>query len=312
MGYATRFIGGTKGSHLVLDHKELRQTIDGHEFFFENKDGRIVLIFPLYDRVLVGTSDIAVEDPDNVRCTEEEVDYFLELIKRVFPAIPVDRSHIVFRFSGVRPLASSGSRTTGQITRDHEIQIIPADDGSLAFPIFSLVGGKWTSWRAFSEQAADRCLVQLGIARRSSTRKLRIGGGREYPATDEDRREMLERISEDLGGSAQRAEALFERYGTRAQQIAEFAMATRDFPLRALPTYSHGEIEFMASYEKVVHLDDLVLRRSMIGMLGHATRDGLTEIAGVLAKPLRWAARRQEAEIARTLEILKDRHQLEL
>ncbi|MBK8417657.1 MAG: hypothetical protein IPL17_02140 [Anaerolineales bacterium] len=47
--------------------------IGGNEFFFENKDGRIVLIFPLFDRVLIGTSDIKIETPDEARCTEEEV-----------------------------------------------------------------------------------------------------------------------------------------------------------------------------------------------------------------------------------------------
>ncbi|MEW6242284.1 MAG: FAD-dependent oxidoreductase, partial [Chloroflexota bacterium] len=57
LGLSTRYIGGTKGSHLVLDHPELRAAIGENEFFFENKDGRIVLIFPLFDKVLVGTSD---------------------------------------------------------------------------------------------------------------------------------------------------------------------------------------------------------------------------------------------------------------
>src|ERR1700690_3795230 len=82
LGLSTHFIGGTKGSHLVLNHPELRSVIGDHEFFFENKDGRIVLIFPLYDRVLVGTSDIPIENPDEAICTEEEVDYFLEMTKR--------------------------------------------------------------------------------------------------------------------------------------------------------------------------------------------------------------------------------------
>ena len=46
MGAPTQFIGGTKGSHLILDHPELRETIGTHEFFFENEDGRIVLSLP--------------------------------------------------------------------------------------------------------------------------------------------------------------------------------------------------------------------------------------------------------------------------
>ena len=45
LGRKTRFVGGTKGSHLVLDHPELHDALKGHEFFFENKDGRIVLLF---------------------------------------------------------------------------------------------------------------------------------------------------------------------------------------------------------------------------------------------------------------------------
>jgi glycerol-3-phosphate dehydrogenase len=312
MGCNTHFIGGTKGSHLVLDHPELRQAIGDHEFFFENKDGRIVLIFPLYDRVLVGTSDLAVDDPDSARCTEEEVGYFLELVKRVFPTIDVSRSQIVFRFSGVRPLAASSSKTTGQITRDHEIQVAETAQTSLPFPIYSLVGGKWTSWRAFSEQVTDRCLAHLGISRKVNTRGLSIGGGRGYPASAEDRKSMLQRIADNVQGSIQRAEALFERYGTRALEVVEFVAAGSDAPLSTLPEYSRREIDFLATHEKVVHLDDVLLRRSMLAMLGHATREAVLEIVDVLSGTLMWDADRKGVEIARTFEILRDEHQVEL
>ena len=87
MGQRTAFISGTKGSHLVLDHPKLRQAIGENEFFFENKDGRIVLIFPLLDKVMIGTSDILVDDPDDVVITEDEVRYFFDLVGRVFPHI---------------------------------------------------------------------------------------------------------------------------------------------------------------------------------------------------------------------------------
>ncbi len=100
----------------MLDNPELRAAIGDHEFFFENKDGRIVLIFPLFDKVMIGTSDLPIEDPDSARCTEDEVDYFIEMVGRVFPGIKVSREQIVFRFSGVRPLAY----TQGQKRRsDH-------------------------------------------------------------------------------------------------------------------------------------------------------------------------------------------------
>ncbi|MEI6291505.1 MAG: FAD-dependent oxidoreductase, partial [Chloroflexota bacterium] len=66
IGLSGHYIGGTKGSHLVLRHPELRSAIGDNEFFFENKDGRIVLIFPFYDKVIIGTSDIPITDPDAV------------------------------------------------------------------------------------------------------------------------------------------------------------------------------------------------------------------------------------------------------
>jgi glycerol-3-phosphate dehydrogenase len=312
LGRPTTFIGGTKGSHVVLEHPELREAIGDHEFFFENKDGRIVLIFPLFDKVLVGTSDVAVDDPDAVRCTDEEVDYFLELVKRVFPTIRVDRAHIVFRFSGVRPLAAGRSRSTGQITRDHEIQVMEAEGSGLGMPVYSLVGGKWTSWRAFSEQVTDKCLGYLGVARQTNTKRLSIGGGREYPATPEDRERYLAALADAGGARKERAQELFERFGTRSMEVARFVAAGEDEPLLALPNYSRREIGFIATREKVVHLDDLLLRRTKLAMLGLLSRDDLSEIADSMANFLAWSKERQQAEIARARDILKDRHQVQL
>jgi glycerol-3-phosphate dehydrogenase len=312
LGHPTHFIGGTKGSHLVLDHSELRAAIGDHEFFFENKDGRIVLVFPLYDRVLIGTSDIPVEDPDSVRCTEEEVDYFLEMLGRVFPSIKVRREDIVFRFSGVRPLAAVKSKTTGQITRDHEIQVLPSEETGLAFPVFALVGGKWTSFRAFSEQVTDKALAALGRHREKDTKGLPIGGGRGYPETTEERKVIIDGIRAYVGLAAERANSLFERYGTRAEDVATFLARLPDGPLRTIPGYSRRELAFIAETEKVVHLDDLLLRRSMLAMLGRLKRESIPEIAEVVGEALSWDHRRISEEVTRSLAILTDVHNARL
>jgi glycerol-3-phosphate dehydrogenase len=71
----------------------------------------------------------------------------------------VTREHIVFQFTGVRPLGSSGAKTTGQYSRDHHIEVLSGDWTNLHFPVYSLVGGKWTSFRAFSEQVTDKVLA---------------------------------------------------------------------------------------------------------------------------------------------------------
>ena len=104
LGNDTRFMGGTKGSHIVLDHPELLEATRGREIFFEHSDGRIVLIYPLKGRVLVGTTDIDADPREAAVCTEEEIDYFFDLIHHVFPTIDVTREQIVFNFSGIRPL----------------------------------------------------------------------------------------------------------------------------------------------------------------------------------------------------------------
>ncbi len=308
LGLSTRFIGGTKGSHLVLDHPALREAIGNHEFFFENKDGRIVLIFPLYDKVLIGTSDIPIENPDEARCTEEEIAYFLEMIERVFPHMKVSREQIVFQFSGVRPLAFSSAKTTGQITRDHSIQVVEGSWTGLAFPVYSLVGGKWTSYRAFSEQVTDKALEYLGLERRKDTLALEIGGGRAFPHTPEEQKRFLEGLCAWTGLPMQRVRVLFERYGTRAEQVCTFIAREEDQPLKSLPDYSRREIAFVGQVEKTVHLDDFVLRRSMLAMLGQLNLERLNEVADALGNALGWDERQKKAEVARAQALLGDRH----
>lgn len=308
LGHPTHFIGGTKGSHLVLDHPQLRAAIGDHEFFFENKDGRIVLIFPLFDRVLIGTSDIPVEDADTVRCTDDEVRYFLEMLDRVFPSIHIEPEHIVFRFSGVRPLAAVKSKTTGQITRDHEIQVLSAEQTGLGVPVFSLVGGKWTSFRAFSEQVTDRSLAFLGRRRLRDTEGLCIGGGHGFPETGEERKARLDALRGYDGLPAEQAACLLERYGSKAEEIASYLVRLPDAPLKHLPSYSRRELAFIGENEKVVHLDDLLLRRSMLAMLGRLSRPAVQEIAEVLGQTLGWDARRVADEATRSLNILTEVH----
>jgi glycerol-3-phosphate dehydrogenase len=301
LGQETTYIGGTKGSHLVLDHPELRAAIGDHEFFFENRDGRIVLIFPLEDKVLVGTSDIRIDDPDDAQCTEEEVDYFFEMIKRVFPDIAVNRSQIVYRFSGVRPLPFSQASLTGQISRDHKIEQLEPTDG-LHFPILSLVGGKWTSFRAFSEQVTDLILEKIGKQRKISTEHLAIGGGKEYPESEEAKEGWLGAVGEKTGLPDARLSTLFERYGTRAAEVAEFIAIEKDNPLQYDSSFSVREILFLVEQEKIVHLEDLVRRRSNLMKLGELTPELVEELVKILQKVFGWSEEACDNEIARVRE----------
>lgn len=308
LGLSTRLIGGTKGSHLILDNPKLRKAIGNNEFFFENKDGRIVLLYPLYDKVLVGTSDLPIEDPDKARCTPAEIDYFLDMIKVVFPSIDVRKEDIIYQFSGVRPLEYSGAKTTGQISRNHTIQVLSGIWTGQSYPIYSLVGGKWTSFRAFAEEVTDKALNYLEMSRTRNTRNLKIGGGRNYERRKSERTQKLEAITAwtDLG--LEHLEKLYIRYGSRVEDVALFISQGEDKPLQNLSEYSEREIGFLVTREKVIHLADLILRRTHIAKLGLLTLPALKELNEITASFLGWDADQKAAEMQRTLQILADKH----
>lgn len=306
----TKFIGGTKGSHLVVHQPQLHAATQGHELFFENSDGRIVLFFPLGDKVLMGTTDIPVETPDSV-CTPEEEEYILGMVRRVFPKIEVKRSDIVFRFSGVRPLPTSDAATAGQISRDHSIRVLEPNE-KVYFPIFSLVGGKWTTFRAFGEQTADQLLPRLGKSRKVSTAHFPIGGGKDYPKEAAAQKRWIAATASETRLPEDRIAILFDRYGTRAAQLAAFIAAGDDQALACKADYSRREVIFIVQQEKVVHLEDFLLRRSLLAMLGQVSRPLLDELAEVIGGALGWSVEQKAAEIQRSLEVLKTRHGVEL
>jgi glycerol-3-phosphate dehydrogenase len=306
----SRYIGGTKGSHIVIDHKGLLEATRGQMLYFANADGRICVFYPFYDKVIAGSTDIPVEDPEAAFCEEEEVDYILESIRQVVPTIRVDRSCIIFRFCGVRPLPRSDASTPGQVSRDHMCAVLPAGNG-IEFPVYSLIGGKWTTFRAFGEQVAEALLSVLRRPRLASSAELPIGGGKGYPRGAREENGWLSALQGKTGLSLGRLEQLLERYGTRAGAVAEFLTAAPDAPLDSHPEYTRREIQFMASHERIVHLEDLILRRTILALRGQVSLDLLEELAGVLAPALGWSQERIKEEVERTIKTLRKAYGVE-
>ncbi|MFF8818178.1 FAD-dependent oxidoreductase [Leucobacter sp. NPDC015123] len=305
LGERTQFMGGTKGSHVVLDHPELLAATDGREIFFEHSDGRIVLIYPLKGRVLVGTTDIDADPAQPVVCTDDEVDYFFDLIGQVFPTLTVDRSHIVYSFSGIRPLPHHDDTAPGFVSRDY--RIVRSD--ALGVPVLSLVGGKWTTFRALAEHLANDTLEVLGRARSVSTTSLTIGGGSGFPA---DANARVRWITEHADGrDSGRVERLLERYGTRATQVLE-ATPEHEEDLSGLAGYTAAELAHLAATEQVVHLDDLLLRRSSIAFTGALTLDSVTAAADAIAPALGWSEAHTATEVERFVALMRDAHRIDI
>jgi glycerol-3-phosphate dehydrogenase len=296
IGRESSFIGGTKGSHIVLDHPELVKATGDEMIYFVNRDGRVCIFYVVGGKIIAGATDIPTEDPEAI-CDESEVDYILEAMRQVFPSIRMDRSHVVFRFCGVRPLPRSDALTTGQVSRDHSFPVLAPGSG-IDFPIYSLVGGKWTTFRALAEQVADEILQVLGRQRICDTANIPIGGGKDYPPE----------MTEHQVLPRQRLVALIERYGSVADKVAAYIQAEPDSLLSCHSGYSRREIEFIARYERVIHLDDVILRRTLMGILGEVSLTLLKELASIISPVLDWSQQQTEAEVERTVQLLQTVH----
>jgi glycerol-3-phosphate dehydrogenase len=311
LGAPSKLIGGTKGSHILLDHPELVRALGGRMIYFEADDGRICLVFDYLGKALVGSSDIRADEPDAVRCEDDEVDYFLASIGELLPGLAFDSSQVVYAYSGIRPLPASEGVAPGLISRDHSA---PVDEpaGARRWPIMSLVGGKWTTFRGFAEEAADALLTRLGRPRRVSTRELAIGGGRGMPKDDDARRRWIDETARTTGAAADRVRVLLDRYGTRGAAIAAHEARLGAGMLTDAPDHSTAEIDWLARNEHVVHLQDVVMRRTDLAITARLSRRDLDAIADIVAEARGWSAERRSAEVVATVAELRDRHRLRL
>lgn len=295
-------MGGTKGSHLIIDNAALRDMLDGHMIYYENEDGRICILFPYLGKVLVGSTDIRVDDPGTVRCEADERDYILQSLAFVLPGVRIRQEEIVFQFAGVRPLPASKDSFTGRIPRDHFCTVLEGQNGGP--PVLCMIGGKWTTFRSFGELAADMALERLGLSRRVDTAERTIGGGRAFP---KDRSGWVLDLAASTGISAERAASLFERYGTDAGDVARFIAAAPDHPLPH-EGYSVRELVHLIRSEAVEHLDDLLTRRTTLAIAGELSLAMVDAALDVLATEKGWPTPRKMEERTRFLTLLRERH----
>lgn len=299
-GLNERLVSGTKGSHLILDNPALMVALNGHMLYFEHSDGRVCIVFPYLGRVLAGSTDLRVNKAGRTACTEEERDYILGAVQSLFPAIPVTQDQIVYSYAGIRPLPVSDANFTGKISRGHSVRRLRGD-----VPQIGMVGGKWTTYRAFAEETVDLVLADLGLARRASTRDLPIGGGAGFS----------ERLTEDLvaqhGVTPTRAAHLAELYGANAASVAAFCAGRND---RALPgaLMTEGEVAWFIRYEQALYLADVLQRRSPLAIRGALSLELVAATARVMASECGWTEPQTKAEIASFLSDIEKYHGVRL
>jgi len=312
LGQNHKLIGGTRGSHLVLRHLALARELGPRMIYFETADHRICLAYCIAeDLVLLGTTDIRTNDPDDNRCTQAEIDYLFKVLKEIMPAIVVGREHMVFTYSGVRPLPNEEGVVAGAISRDHSIREWPAEEGR-PYDVITLVGGKWTTYRACAAQIADRVLQRQGKSRVKDTDDLPIGGGRDWPTSDAQMQAHIASLQTLVKLDTRVLALLCERYGVACEDVASLVAEDGATPIADLPDYFSGEMRYLAQRQRICHLADVVLRRTLLAIEGRCTQPALRMMAAVIGEELGWDETRQAHEVVDTMRLLLQRHGVSL
>ena len=306
-----RMIGGTKGSHIIVDPfpGAPRNAI----YVEARKDGRPYFIIPWNGRYLIGTTDIRYEDDlDYVSASEEEIEYLLEETNYVIPQANLTRDSVLFTYSGVRPLPYAPAGAEASISRSHIVfdhakgksaaggRIKVSGGGSpRAEGLLSIVGGKLTTYRNLGRQTTNVVYKKLGAkAPKSATDRIPLPGGRtanfETFATEFVRESGLEPVL---------ARRLLKVYGARAYDVLAEAGDDPSLkePLVPSPAVETGlmgcEVLYAFRREMAQKLSDVLLRRTMVAYGPTNALDVDEAAAAVAVKHLGWSEERAKQEV---------------
>jgi glycerol-3-phosphate dehydrogenase len=247
-----------KGSHIVVP----RLTEHDRAYIFQNADGRIIFAIP-YERdfTLIGTTDIEFTgDPANVQIDPDEISYLCDAASEYFKA-PVRTNQVVWTYSGVRPLYDDGGEAAQAVTRDFVLEL-DATEGQA--PLLSVFGGKITTYRHLAEEALKKLSEWLGNVGPAWTRGATLPGG-DFPARGFDA--LTDEIASGFPGLPRPLiERLARAYGTRTYRIIDGCQQTSDLGRRFGADLYEREVAYLAEAEWAREPDDILWRRSKLGL----------------------------------------------
>jgi glycerol-3-phosphate dehydrogenase len=277
-----------QGSHIVV-----RKLYDhDRAYIFQNSDGRIVFAIPYQDDfTLIGTTDRDYDgDPARVKASDEEIAYLCASVSE-YLAKPVKPQDVVWTYAGVRPLYDDGASEAKAATREYAFEL----DAPGGTPLLSVYGGKITTHRRLAEEALEKLSPYLKgtKAREGWTAKAPLpGGDMSVSAVAALTVELMRDYPYLVPAHANR---LAHAYGTRAAKVLGAAKSMADLGRGFGGTLTEREVRYLISYEWACTADDVVWRRSKLGL-----RMSAAEIAALddwLAEQRTQAGRpRQEAE----------------
>ena len=274
-----------KGSHLVVDK------LYDHDrcYIFQNADGRICFAIPYeQDFTLIGTTDEDHKgDPGKPQISDAETDYMLKAVSEYFKK-PVTRENLRWAYSGIRPLYDDGASKAQEATRDYVLKLDHPEGGA---PLLSVFGGKITTFRKLAESAMEKIEPFFPQMGKPWTHAAALPGG-DFPVAEVDARiDALLRSYPFLGAAT--ARRLFRAYGTDAEKMLEGTRSAADMG-QSFGPISQREVEWLKANEWVRSADDILWRRSKLGL--HMSQDEQDALRAYMA-PAPEAAERKRAGV---------------
>jgi glycerol-3-phosphate dehydrogenase len=233
-----------RGSHLVLPtwRLPLSQAVS----LMHPQDGRPVFAYPWEGTTLVGTTDLDHEQPMTMeaRITRPELDYLLAALQAQFPGLGLGRDDVLSTFAGVRPVIAGGHAEASREGREHSVW---SEDGLVA-----VAGGKLTTFRAIALDALKQVRAQLPDWR-DELQPCRVFAPASAPGAVDGR----------LPGAMLRR--LQGRHGACAGALLA-AAGEGEFEIVPGTETPWAELRWAARAEAVQRLDDLLLRRTRLGL----------------------------------------------
>ncbi|MBY0503971.1 MAG: glycerol-3-phosphate dehydrogenase/oxidase [Bryobacteraceae bacterium] len=255
-----------RGSHIILPR--LNRSDNAIAYFEEN--GRIIFFIPWgskKDLTLVGTTDVDHDgSPDHVEISEEETAYLLKIAADIFPESRGMRP--IATYSALRPLVQSGGTSATSTSREHRIWA--SADG-----VVHVAGGKYTTYRSMSEEAADLAAPEA-LKEIHATATVPLNGNS---------RAAIAALKE------QHDPAVVMEYGVRAPRVLERA--------RELGSLDQARIAEAVECEWVEALPDLMQVSTYWAYERAWDRESLRGLARELGSRLGWNESRVEQEVTR-------------
>lgn len=295
-----RMIGGTKGTHLIVD--PFPGAPDVAIYYEARSDNRAVLVIPWNGRYLIGTTDDRFDgDLDTTRGTDDEMDYLLTETNTLIPEAGLTRDSVLFTYAGVRPLPYRPGVKSGNIPRSHLI----LDHESIG-GLISIVGGKLTPHLSLGRETTDKVAEMLGrkLPKSRTAETSLPGGSADWPAAVRAlRRELIGRSLEPAV-----AERLLDVYGTRVRTLLDLIAddaAQGELIGDGDSALLTAEVTLAVRAEGAVHVADILHRRTMVGLLPTLGLDVDRQVARVAAPLLGWSSADEEAEVAAHREYVR-------